>query len=817
MLYNRSVFTEGVRFMGYNFKDIEKKWQNKWYSEGTFYAKDDPSLKKWYGLIEFPYPSGQGLHVGHPRSYTALDIIARKKRMEGYNVLYPIGFDAFGLPAENYAIKNHVHPKITTEKNVNHFREQLKALGFSFDWSREVNTTDPNYYKWTQWIFIQLYKHGLAYKATMPINFCTGCKVGLANEEVVNGVCERCGSPVVQKEKSQWMLKITEYAQRLIDDLDDVDYLDKIKAQQRNWIGRSEGAEVKFKLANHDKELVVYTTRPDTLHGATFMVLAPEHAMAKELATDETREAVEQYIYDASMKSNVDRLQDKEKTGVFTGSYAINPLNGAKVPIWLSDYVLADYGTGAIMCVPAHDDRDFEFATKFNIPIIQVIAKDGKEIENMTEAYTEAAGTMINSGEWNGMESSVLKKEAPLMIEKMGIGRKTVNYKLRDWVFSRQRYWGEPIPIVHCPKCGAVPVPEEELPLLLPEVEKYQPTGTGESPLADITEWVNTTCPCCGAPAKRETNTMPQWAGSSWYFLRYVDNKNDKELVNREKADKYLPVDMYIGGVEHAVLHLLYSRFYTKFLNDIGVIDFDEPFKKLFNQGMITGKNGIKMSKSKGNVVSPDDLVRDYGCDSLRIYELFVGPPELDSEWDDKGIEGVNRFLKRFWKLALDNKDNDVKATPELIKVRHKLVHDITNRLNSFSLNTVISGFMEYNNKLMELSKKGGVDKETLETYIILLAPFAPHVSEELWEQFGHTDSVFHATWPEYDEEAMKDDEIEIPVQINGKTKCTIAINPDGDKDEILAKAKEALGDKVNGTIRKEIYVPGRIVNLVVK
>ena len=539
--------------------------------------------------------------------------------------------------------------------------------------------------------------------------------------------------------------------------------------------------------------------------------------MAKELATDETREAVEQYIYDASMKSNVDRLQDKEKTGVFTGSYAINPLNGAKVPIWLSDYVLADYGTGAIMCVPAHDDRDFEFATKFNIPIIQVIAKDGKEIENMTEAYTEAAGTMINSGEWNGMESSVLKKEAPLMIEKMGIGRKTVNYKLRDWVFSRQRYWGEPIPIVHCPKCGAVPVPEEELPLLLPEVEKYQPTGTGESPLADITEWVNTTCPCCGAPAKRETNTMPQWAGSSWYFLRYVDNKNDKELVNREKADKYLPVDMYIGGVEHAVLHLLYSRFYTKFLNDIGVIDFDEPFKKLFNQGMITGKTGIKKSKSKGNVVYQDDLVRDYGCDSLRIYELFVGPPELDSEWDDKGIEGVNRFLKRFWKLALDNKDNDVKATPELIKVRHKLVHDITNRLNSFSLNTVISGFMEYNNKLMELSKKGGVDKETLETYIILLAPFAPHVSEELWEQFGHTDSVFHATWPEYDEEAMKDDEIEIPVQINGKTKCTIAINPDGDKDEILAKAKEALGDKVNGTIRKEIYVPGRIVNLVVK
>ena len=613
------------------------------------------------------------------------------------------------------------------------------------------------------------------------------------------------------------MLRITKYADRLLNDLDKLDWPEKVKKMQTDWIGKSYGAEVDFPVEGKDEKITVYTTRPDTLYGATFMVLAPEHAMAKELATDETREAVEKYIFNASMKSNVDRLQDKEKTGVFTGSYAINPLNGAKVPIWLSDYVLADYGTGAIMCVPAHDDRDFEFATKFNIPIIQVIAKDGKEIENMTEAYTEAAGTMINSGEWNGMESSVLKKEAPLMIEKMGIGKKTVNYKLRDWVFSRQRYWGEPIPIVHCPKCGAVPVPEEDLPLLLPEVEKYQPTGTGESPLADITEWVNTTCPCCGAPAKRETNTMPQWAGSSWYFLRYIDSKNNEELVNREKADKYLPVDMYIGGVEHAVLHLLYSRFYTKFLNDIGVIDFDEPFKKLFNQGMITGKNGIKMSKSKGNVVSPDDLVRDYGCDSLRIYELFVGPPELDSEWDDKGIEGVNRFLKRFWKLALDNKDNNVKATPELIKVRHKLVHDITNRLNSFSLNTVISGFMEYNNKLMELSKKGGVDKETLETYIILLAPFAPHVSEELWEQFGHTDSVFHATWPEYDEEAMKDDEIEIPVQINGKTKCTIAINPDGDKDEILAKAKEALGDKVNGTIRKEIYVPGRIVNLVIK
>ena len=540
--------------------------------------------------------------------------------------------------------------------------------------------------------------------------------------------------------------------------------------------------------------------------------------MAKELATDETREAVEQYIYDASMKSNVDRLQDKEKTGVFTGSYAINPLNGAKVPIWLSDYVLADYGTGAIMCVPAHDDRDFEFATKFNIPIIQVIAKDGKEIENMTEAYTEASGTMINSGDWNGMESSVLKKEAPMMIEKMGIGRKTVNFKLRDWVFSRQRYWGEPIPIVHCPKCGNVPVPEEELPLRLPDVESYEPTGTGESPLAAIDEWVNCKCPACGGPAKRETNTMPQWAGSSWYFLRYVDNKNDKELVSKEKADKYLPVDMYIGGVEHAVLHLLYSRFYTKFLYDIGAIDFDEPFHKLFNQGMITGKNGIKMSKSKGNVVSPDDLVRDYGCDSLRIYELFVGPPELDAEWDDRGIDGVYRFLNRFWKLVQDSAEANVSETKEMVKLRHCLIHDITERLESFSLNTVVSKFMEYNNKMIDMAKKtGGIDKETLSTYVILLSPFAPHIAEELWQVLGHDTSVFAAKWPEHDEDAMKDDEVEVPVQINGKTRAVISIPVDISKEDAIAKGKEAVADKLTGTIVKEIYVPKKIINIVQK
>ena len=737
--------------------------------------------------------------------------------LNGYYLIHPMGWDAFGLPAENYAIKMGVHPEKSTAENIANIKRQIKEIAAVYDWDMEVNTTDPNFYKWTQWIFVKMFKAGLAYQKEMPINWCPSCKTGLANEEVVNGKCERCGADVTKKNLNQWMLKITAYADRLLDDLDKLDWPEKVKKMQTDWIGKSYGAEVNFKVENTDKEITVYTTRPDTLHGATFMVLAPEHAMAKELANDETRTAVEDYIYQSSLKSSVDRLQDKEKTGVFTGSYAINPINGAKVPIWLSDYVLADYGTGAIMCVPAHDDRDFEFATKFNIPIIQVIAKDGKEIENMTEAYTDAKGTMINSGEWNGMESSVLKKEAPHIIEEMGIGKATTNYKLRDWVFSRQRYWGEPIPIIHCPDCGPVPVPEEELPLLLPEVESYQPTGTGESPLADITDWVNTTCPCCGKPAKRETNTMPQWAGSSWYFLRYVDNKNENVLVSREKADKYLPVDMYIGGVEHAVLHLLYSRFYTKFLCDIGVIDYDEPFHKLFTQGMITGKNGIKKSKSKGNVISPDDLVRDYGCDSLRLYELFVGPPELDSEWDDRGIDGVYRFITRFWKLILDNKDADVKETKELVKVRNKLVYDITTRLESFSLNTVISGFMEYNNKLIDMAKKGGVDKKTLETFVVLMAPFAPHISEELWSQLGHEDSVFHETWPTYDENAMKDDEKELAVQINGKTKCVVTLPADVSKEDAIAAGKAALGDKLTGNVIKEIYVPGRIINIVAK
>ena len=800
----------------YNHSAIEKKWKKNW--EANPVNVDDGKKPKYYCLDMFPYPSGSGLHVGHWRGYVISDVWSRYQVLKGNYVIHPMGWDAFGLPAENYAIKMGVHPAKSTAENVANIKRQINEIAALYDWDREVNTTDPNFYKWTQWIFVQMFKKGLAYEKEFPINWCPSCKTGLANEEVVDGKCERCGTPVTKKNLRQWMLKITAYADRLLNDLDKLDWPEKVKKMQSDWIGKSYGAEVNFKVDGSDENIVVYTTRPDTLYGATFMVLSPEHELAKSLATDETRDAVEKYIFDSSMKSNVDRMQSKEKTGVFTGSYAINPLNGAKTPIWLSDYVLADYGTGAIMCVPAHDDRDFEFAKKFDLPIVQVIAKDGKEIENMTEAYTDAVGTMINSGDWNGMESAKLKLEAPQMIEEKGYGKKTTNYKLRDWVFSRQRYWGEPIPIIHCPHCGNVPVPEEQLPLRLPEVESYQPTGTGESPLAAIDEWVNTTCPVCGAAAKRETNTMPQWAGSSWYFLRYVDPHNDKELVSKEMADKYLPVDMYIGGVEHAVLHLLYSRFYTKFLHDIGVVDFDEPFTKLFNQGMINGSDGQKMSKSKGNVVSPDDLVRDYGCDALRMYELFVGPPELDADWDDRGIEGVSRFLNKFYKLVMDNKDKNVEADRELLRVRANLISDIEQRFNAFSLNTVIAGFMEYNNKLNELSKKSGVDKETLKAFVILLAPFAPHIGEELWEALGESGSVFHAQWPTFDESHKEVDTIEVPVQINGKTKLVIELDANVSKEDAIEAGKKALSEagKLEGTIRKEIYVPKKIINIVV-
>ena len=800
----------------YNYSAIEKKWRANW--EQKPINVDDGKKPKYYCLDMFPYPSGSGLHVGHWRGYVISDVWSRYQILKGNYVIHPMGWDAFGLPAENYAIQMGVHPAKSTAENVANIKRQIHQIASIYDWDMEVNTTDPEFYKWTQWIFVKMFQAGLAYEKEFPINWCPSCKTGLANEEVVNGCCERCGDIVTKKNLRQWMLKITAYAERLLNDLDKLDWPEKVRKMQTEWIGKSYGAEVDFAVDGTDEKITVYTTRPDTLYGATFMVLAPEHALAKGLATPQTRAAVERYIEDSSMKSNVDRMQEKEKTGVFTGSYAINPLNGAKVPIWLSDYVLVDYGTGAIMCVPAHDQRDFEFAKKFDIPIIQVIAKDGKAIENMQEAYTEANGIMINSGGWNGMESSVLKEEAPALMEARGLGKKTVNYKLRDWVFSRQRYWGEPIPIVHCPVCGNVAVPEEELPLRLPEVESYQPTGTGESPLAAIDEWVNCQCPQCGGPAKRETNTMPQWAGSSWYFLRYVDNHNDQELVSKEKAAKYLPVDMYIGGVEHAVLHLLYSRFYTKFLNDIGVIDFDEPFTKLFNQGMITGKNGTKMSKSKGNTVSPDDLVRDYGCDALRMYELFVGPPDLDAEWDERGIEGVARFLNRFWNLVTESKDKHVTATREMVRLRNKLIFDIEQRFSQFNLNTVISGFMEYNNKLIDLAKQtGGIDYETLKTFIILLAPFAPHIGEELWQQLGGTGSVFHAQWPECDEEARKDDEIEIAVQINGRTRGLVTLPADVSKEDAIAAGKAAAAAKLTGTIVKEIYVPGRIINLVCK
>lgn len=799
--------------VNYNHKEIEKKWRKSW--EKSPVNVNDGKRPKYYCLDMFPYPSGSGLHVGHWRGYVISDVWSRYKILKGYYIIHPMGWDAFGLPAENYAIKMGVHPSKSTAENVANIKRQINEIAAIYDWDMEVNTTDPEFYKWTQWIFIKMFKAGLAYEKEMPINWCPSCKTGLANEEVVNGCCERCGEPVTKKNLKQWMLKITAYADRLLADLDKLDWPEKVKKMQSDWIGKSYGAEIDFAVEGSDKKIKVYTTRPDTLYGATFMVLAPEHTLAKELAAPEQKAAVEDYIFKASMKSSVDRLQDKEKTGVFSGSYAINPLNNKPIPIWISDYVLADYGTGAIMCVPAHDDRDFEFARKFNIPVIQVIAKDGVENPDLTEAYTEP-GIMINSGEFNGMNSTDAKRDVPGMLEARGIGKKTTNYKLRDWVFSRQRYWGEPIPIVHCEHCGAVPVPEDQLPLLLPEVERYQPTGTGESPLADIHEWVNTICPVCGAPAKRETNTMPQWAGSSWYFLRYVDNKNKEELVSKEKADKNLPVDMYIGGVEHAVLHLLYSRFYTKFLHDIGAVDFDEPFTRLFNQGMI-GKNGAKMSKSKGNVVSPDELVKDYGCDSLRLYELFVGPPELDSEWDDRGMDGVYRFINRFWNLVMENKDKNIKATEDMVKLRHKMIYDITTRLESFSLNTVVSGFMEYNNKMIDLAKKAGIDKKTLETAIILLAPFVPHVSEELWSQLGHTASVFRETWPEYDEDKMKDNEVEIAVQINGKTKAVVMAGTEEAKEQIIAKAKEAVSDKLTGSIVKEIYVPGRIVNIVMK
>ncbi len=804
---------EKGQIMKYEHRSIEAKWRKHWQENPI--NQPGAGKKKYYCLDMFPYPSGSGLHVGHWRGYVLSDAWSRYKVLQGYHVLHPMGWDAFGLPAENYAIQQGEHPAVSTAANIANFKKQLHDISAIYDWEKEVNTTDPDYYRWTQWIFAKMFEAGLAYEKEMPINWCPSCKTGLANEEVKEGRCDRCGTEVTKKNLRQWMLKITAYAERLLQDLDKLDWPEKVKKMQADWIGKSFGAEVDFQIEGRDQKIKVFTTRPDTLYGATFMVLAPEHALAQSLATEDNRAAVEKYIFETSMRSSVDRMQGKEKTGVFTGSYALNPFSGEKMPIWLSDYVLADYGTGAIMCVPAHDERDFEFAKKFGLKITPVIAKSG-QAEELQAAYIEP-GIMINSGQFNGLDSEEAKAVISDYVEQQGIGKKTINYKLRDWVFSRQRYWGEPIPIVHCAKCGAVAVPETELPVRLPEVNSYEPTGTGESPLAAIEEWVNTTCPKCGGPAKRETNTMPQWAGSSWYFLRYPDPKNDKALADPAILKEWLPVDMYVGGIEHAVLHLLYSRFYTKFLHDIKAVDFEEPFTRLFNQGMI-GRNGVKMSKSKGNVVSPDELVENYGSDSLRMYELFVGPPELDAEWDDKGIDGVYRFLNKLWNLISANIGKSGRETKESLKLRHQLTYEITERLNAFRLNTVVSSFMEFTNKLNEYAKKEVLDQKTMETLLILLSPFAPHIAEELWEQLGHKTSIFEESWPEYEAEHMKEEVLNIPIQINGKMRGMVEVAAGASKEEVLEQARQAVAGRLAGvSLVKEIYVPGKIVNLVVK
>lgn len=806
--------------MSYNFKEIEKKWQTKWEKEGTFNAKDDYTKKKWYGLVEFPYPSGQGLHVGHPRSYTALDIVARKRRLEGYNVLYPIGFDAFGLPAENYAIKNHIHPKIITEQNINNFRRQLKSLGFSFDWSREINTTDPNYYKWTQWIFIQLFKRGLAYKATMKINYCTGCKVGLANEEVVNGVCERCGSEVVQKEKSEWMLKITEYAGRLIDDLDDVNFLDKIKAQQKNWIGKSTGAEVTFCIDGEEEKLLVYTTRPDTLFGATYLVVAPEHPMIKNLSDKITNmDEILEYKEKASHKSDFERTElVKEKTGVeVKGIKAINPLTGEKIPVWASDYVLWGYGTGAIMAVPAHDTRDWDFAKKFGLPIKQVIVptKDAKSTE-LTEAFTNVdEGVLINSDFLNGLSVKEAISTVISYLEKNNIGTKKVNYKLRDWVFSRQRYWGEPIPMVHCEKCGWVPLDEKDLPLTLPDVKDFEPGENGESPLAKQTEWINTVCPKCHGKATRETDTMPQWAGSSWYFLRYMDPHNDKELASKEALTYWAPVDWYNGGMEHTTLHLLYSRFWYKFLYDIGVVPTKEPYSKRTSHGMILGSNGEKMSKSKGNVVNPDDIVNEFGADSFRVYEMFMGPFDQTAPWSMESIRGCSKFLDRVWNLQNILIDGD-SYSPKFEKMMHRAIKKVSSDIEEMKFNTVISTFMSMVN---EFYKEKSINKAEFKTFLQLLNPVAPHITEELWQTVLSGDEMLaYMEWPKYDENKTIIDEITLPIQFNGKLKATVNISLDEDETSVKEKVHNAISSKLEGkNIVKEIYVKNKIYNIVIK
>lgn len=800
----------------YNFSEIEKKWQDKWEKAGCFHAQNGSDKPKFYALVEFPYPSGQGLHVGHPRSYTALDIVARKRRMQGYNVLYPIGWDAFGLPTENFAIKNKIHPKIVTKNNIANFTRQLKMLGFSFDWEREVNTTDPEYYKWTQWIFLQLFKKGLAYKQEMPINWCTGCKVGLSNEEVVNGVCERCGSEVVQRRKSQWMLKITEYAQRLIDDLDEVDYIERVKTQQKNWIGRSEGAEVKFTLTSGD-EMIVYTTRADTLFGATYVVMAPEHKLVEKLLpTLENPDEVRDYITLAGKKSEFERTElAKEKTGVqLKGVCAINPANGKELPVFISDYVLVTYGTGAIMAVPAHDDRDWDFAKKFNLPIIEVVS-GGKDVQS--EPYVDvSSGNMVNSDFLDGLS---VKEAIPAMIEwleKRGLGKRKVNFKLRDWLFSRQRYWGEPIPLVYCEKCGWVPIPESELPLELPEVEEFEPGENGESPLAKAYDWINTTCPHCGAPAKRETDTMPQWAGSSWYFLRYMDPHNADALASKEALEYWSPVDWYNGGMEHTTLHLLYSRFWHKFLYDIGVVPTKEPYMRRTSHGMILGENGEKMSKSRNNVVNPDEVVKEFGADAVRTFEMFIGAFDQSTPWSQDGLKGCYKFLERVWNLQ-DMITEEEAYSADLESNVHKAIKKVSEDYEKLKFNTAIAALMSLVN---DFYKKGSVTKGEYRTLITLLNPVAPHMTEELWEMYGTGGFLSLSEWPSYDEAKTIDAEVEIAVQINGKIRDKMMIDAGLDKagiEELVLSSnsvKELVGDK---TIVKTIVVPGKLVNIVIK
>jgi len=815
----------------YDFKNTEKKWRKRW--EENPVQTNTANKPKYYCLDMFPFPSGSALHVGHWRGYVLSDVLSRYKILQGYHVLHPMGWDAFGLAAENNAIKQKKHPSVSVAENITTMKRQLMEMSTVYDWDFEINTTDPVYYKWTQWIFARMFEHGLAYEQEMPLNWCPKCKVVLANEEAVGGVCERCKNPATKKNLRQWMLKITAYGERLLNDLEKLDWPEKVKKMQSDWIGKSHGAEIDFTVLDGNGDSIkAFTTRPDTLCGATFMVLAPEHPLAEKLTAPEYKNEVDAYVQKAASRSSVDRMADKEKTGVFIGRYAENPVTREKMPIWVADYVLYDYGTGAIMCVPGHDERDFAFAEKFGLPIVQVIAGaeytkgwmqaaglggDGVDytppLPLLTAAYT-GDGFLVNSGEFDGLTVDDAKKAIGAFLEKQSRGKATVNYKLRDWVFSRQRYWGEPIPIVHCADCGPVVVPDDELPVMLPQIKSYEPTDTGESPLAKIEEWVNTPCPKCKKPAKRETNTMPQWAGSSWYFLRYPDINNNDALASPEALRDWLPVDYYVGGIEHAVLHLLYARFYTKFLYDIGAVTFEEPFTTLFNIGMINYK-GKKMSKGEGYGVSPDNVLPNHGCDALRLYEMFIAPPEMDSEWDDSGIEGVSRFLNKLWRLVESPKF--VAPTNGLLRLRHKMIHDITNRLENLSLNTVVSGFMEHTNTL-QVKAAEGIDRETVGTLAILLAPFAPHIAEEIWEVLGHADSVFAQKWPVYDPEMLKTDTVELVMQINGKLRGHVTVPVNAEKEFVLEEARKALASRLEGAeIIKSVYVPGRIVNFVIK